>query len=150
MMSIMQKRKNLKMKVNRILLYSLIVLFGCNHKGVKISNHLDDTIETVDEFPKTAKSLDKQIADLLEHRNPKVAILLIDSLIAKNPKDGSLFYEKGSINAYNMRFEDAIIYFKIAKKLGFSKKLCDQQISFCEKLIYGKSSQKIRTYNTVI
>jgi len=138
------------MKVNRLILYSLILLSGCNHKGIQKISRLNDTIEKADTFPEKAKILDQQIINLMEHHNSKAAAILIDSLIKKNPNDGSLYYEKGGICVYDFHLEDALIYFRIAEKLGFSKKLCERQISLWEKVLHAKPNHKIRTDTTVI
>jgi len=142
--------------VNKSTLYVLavlsgfVLLTGCNHTRIQKIRRLNDTIESPDTFPNRSQSLDEKITFFMEHQNSKAAELLIDSLIKKNPQNASLYYEKGVLCIYDFHLEDGLINFRIAEKLGFSKKLCERQIYLWEKVLHGKSHYKSRANNTVI
>jgi hypothetical protein len=100
-----------------------------------MSNQVGDTVHHNKPVSQATIILNNKIIDLLKAGNTRAATRLIDSLIIKNDKDGSLFYIKGFIYSYNEHFEDAILCDQRAEILGFNKRLCLRNISFCKECL---------------
>ncbi|WP_179413133.1 tetratricopeptide repeat protein [Mucilaginibacter sp. E4BP6] len=123
------------MKPIFVTLFLLHALIGCNYPA-KISNQVSDTTSNNNKpMSKAASALDDKVIKLLNAGNTQAATKLIDSSIIKNDKDGSLFYIKGFIYSYNKHFEEAILCDQRAEVLGFNKRLCLRNISFCKECL---------------
>ena len=127
------------MRFKSVILFtaSLIILFGCNHHPTAPPKV--DTIGTLKPDTTAVMTLNKKITTLLNAHKTAAAEKVIDSAILKNGSNGSLFYQKGFIYEYNKQFTKAITCYQKAEKLGFDKKTCDEEISFCKQMKNGLS-----------
>ena len=127
------------MRFKSVILFtaSLIILFGCNHHPTAPPKV--DTIGTLKADTTAVMTLNKKITTLLNAHKTAAAEKVIDSAILKNGSNGSLFYQKGFIYEYNKQFTKAITCYQKAEKLGFDKKTCEEEISFCKQMKNGSS-----------
>jgi len=127
------------MRFKSVILFtaSLIILFGCNHHPTAPPKV--DTIGILKPDTTAVMTLNKKITTLLNAHKTAAAEKVIDSAILKNGSNGSLFYQKGFIYEYNKQFTKAITCYQKAEKLGFDKKTCDEEISFCKQMKNGSS-----------
>jgi hypothetical protein len=123
------------MKSILVTIFLLFALISCNYRA-NMSNQVGDTVHHNKPVSQATIILNNKIIGLLKAGNTRAATRLIDSLIIKNDKDGSLFYIKGFIYSYNEHFEDAILCDKRAEVLGFNKKLCLDDIAHSEQLLH--------------
>jgi len=123
--------------LNILFIALLVTLFGCNHHPTTPPKV--DTIGSLKPDTTAVMTLNKKITTLLNAHKTAAAEKVVDSAILKNGSDASLFYQKGFIYEYNNKFTKAITCYQKAEKLGFDKKTCEEEISFCKQMMSGKS-----------
>ena len=60
---------------------------------------------------------------------------IVDSLIARDAKNGFFYYQRGIVNAYLFHHRLAIGDFEKAERLNYNKKKCELMIEFCNQMI---------------
>ena len=84
------------------------------------------------------KQFHQTIDQLSKSKRFDLAYQLVDSLMFFNKGNGFLYFEKGFLEALELKGSEAKADFNMAERLNYSKKKCEVQIKICEMLENAK------------